>query len=319
MNVWGIILWGMVIIGAVGTVLSMFIHIESAFNFQVIASGAAVSMIYYSIFAKRIQFLIIAAFVCTLVCLAIIWCRPIRKRKRRVIRSRLKKSFIGTSNIFAISMGIFIILSLPFSMKITGGTSESNKQNSRESVSEEVEMVYGEEYSFHANAETLIQLQPEVWSQLGVKEKKEVAECVAHCEARYLGIWTPLNVEVTDFTDKNTLGCYVDQNYTIYISEDHLKNSDAQDVLNTILHEAYHAYSHRMVDLYESSDGKMKNLLSFKETQKYVEEFENYTDGSENVTEYAVQQCEVDARRYARSGIEEYYSLIDQFLKAQKE
>jgi predicted SprT family Zn-dependent metalloprotease len=142
---------------------------------------------------------------------------------------------------------------------------------------------------------------------------------VAHCEARYLGIWTPLNVEVTDFTDKNTLGCYVDQNYTIYISEDHLKNSEAQAVLSTILHESYHAYSHRMVDLYKSSDGKMKNLLPFKETQKYAEEFENYTDSSENVTEYAVQQCEVDARRYARSGIEEYYSLIDQFLKAQKE
>lgn len=183
-----------------------------------------------------------------------------------------------------------------------------------EPVQEDVIVTYGDECSFSENADVIANFQKEKWIKLDKNERREAAQCVAYCEARYWGIWTPLTVKVEDLESEDTRGCYNDQNYTIYIDEEYLMNGEAEEVLETICHEAYHAYSCRMIDLYKQASGEMKNLYVFQDTEQYMGEFEHYIDGAVNPIGYYFQECEKDAREYAKIAVEEYYALIEEYL-----
>lgn len=146
--------------------------------------------------------------------------------------------------------------------------------------------------------------------------KLTVLQTVANIEAAHLGIPHELNVGVDALRDR-VKGTYNDSLRSILIDIDSLENDDAYKVLDTVLHEARHAYQYRLVSLYQMTAEDYKELLTFQEVQKYEAEFANYIHGTSEGTfdDYENQSCERDSRAYGADRSQVYRSYIEEYLK----
>ncbi len=94
-------------------------------------------------------------------------------------------------------------------------------------------------------------------------------------------------------------GSYFDYAHEIIIDRAHLLTASPWEVLDTVCHEAYHSYQHRLVDALAGADKDSRNLRLFRKANSYANEFHNYIDGKEDFCSYYHQDCESDAREYA--------------------
>lgn len=46
-----------------------------------------------------------------------------------------------------------------------------------------------------------------------------------------------------------------------------------------------------------------------------ITDVNNYSDGKENYEEYFYQQCESDARKYAKLAVQDYQTRIEEYLE----
>lgn len=159
------------------------------------------------------------------------------------------------------------------------------------------------------NLETIILLQEETWEDLSLQERMNVLQTMANIESSYLGLPHELNV-ISVVSDEETLGYYDDQTHTIAININFLQKGDSTDILETLTHEAFHAYEHRLVDLYESAADELKELRLLHRAKIYSEEFENYIDGSDDPIGYFFQAVEFDSGAYATSAVDRYFDAI---------
>lgn len=97
---------------------------------------------------------------------------------------------------------------------------------------------------------------------------------------------------------------------------DSLLNDSSYELTDTIAHEAYHSHQHRMVEAYDEASDELKSLLFYYDATLYKEEFADYTDGFKDFCGYYNQECESDARRYARNAADEYFERIEEYLKS---
>ena len=163
------------------------------------------------------------------------------------------------------------------------------------------------------NIETILLLQEEEWAKLDVKAKLDVLQTVANIEATYLGLPHELNV-VVEALDETTHGHYDDSTRTIAINVDHILEDSAHDLVETVAHEAYHAYEHRLVDLFNSAGSQERNLLIFDRIKEYRDNFDNYISGDEDIISYASQAVEHDSVRYSIVAVIDYYDAIEEYL-----
>lgn len=163
------------------------------------------------------------------------------------------------------------------------------------------------------NIETILLLQEEKWNTLDVQGRLDVLQTVANIEATYLGLPHELNV-VVEALDQTTQGHYDDSTHTIAISIDHISEDSAHELVETVAHEAHHAYEHRLVDLYNSTGSQERNLLLFNRIEEYRENFDNYIDGDDDLWGYAMQAVEIDSVRYSIVAVDDYYSAIDEYI-----
>ncbi|MDO5410431.1 MAG: hypothetical protein Q4F21_08260 [Lachnospiraceae bacterium] len=168
------------------------------------------------------------------------------------------------------------------------------------------------------NMDTILLLQSDEWEQLTTQDKLDVLQCVANIEAQYLGLPTELNVEACSLK-KDQTGTYTDLTHVISVDIAHLENSGVGEVLNTVLHEAYHSYQHRLVDVYNNADKSTRNLRIFSSAATYEKEFKNYSNGRKDIDAYFNQACEEDCRKYAELGVRDYYEKIEKYLNIEKD
>lgn len=163
------------------------------------------------------------------------------------------------------------------------------------------------------NIETILLLQEEEWEKLDVQTRLDVLQTVANIEATYLGLPHELNV-VVEALSETTQGHYDDSTHTIAINVDHISEDSAHELVETVAHEAHHAYEHRLVDLFNSTGSQERNLLLFNRIEQYRDNFDNYIDGDDDLWGYATQAVEIDSVRYSIIAVEDYYSAIDEHL-----
>lgn len=134
------------------------------------------------------------------------------------------------------------------------------------------------EQSLANNIEIIAQLQEDTWRSLSVQERLNVLQTVANVEQRYLGLSNELNVGTANLRE-GVMGYYSDNTHEIVIDMDSLLNDLSWEVLDTVCHEAYHSYQHRIVDAFNNADGNSKNLKMFRKASSYASEFNNYISG----------------------------------------
>ena len=135
---------------------------------------------------------------------------------------------------------------------------------------------------------------------------------VADIEANYLGI--PEANVCADPLRETLLGSYNFSQNTVTLNLHQLSTQDAHTMLLVICHEMYHAYQHRLVNLYDQVEEEYRELQLFSQTATYKEEFSNYVDAKEDYDGYATQLCEQKSNEYARIAVKEYYARISQYL-----
>lgn len=169
------------------------------------------------------------------------------------------------------------------------------------------------EQSLANNIEIIALLQDDTWCSLSAQERLNVLQTVANVEQRYLGLSNELNVGAANLRE-GVMGYYSDNTHEIVIDIDSLLNDSSWEVLDTVCHEAYHSYQHRMVDAFNDADENSKSLKIFHKASYYANEFNNYISGDEDFCGYYYQDCESDARDYAEDAVYDYYWRINEYL-----
>lgn len=247
------------------------------------------------------------AFVLSVVYIILLLSQKIKnsKSKGKIIKRRLHRCCVGSQSIATVAllvvMGIIGVNGIFGNNILTSSVSAfANDQSNPQTISN--------------NMDTALLLQEEEWSTLTTLEKLDTLQTIANIEAHYLGLPNELNVGAANL-DEDTLACYDDRTYTISIDINHLENDPVRDVLDSCCHEAYHSYQHRLVDAYNASDEELRELRLFKSAARYSQEFDDYANGENGYYTYYFQDCEMDARTYAKDAVEDYYSRIDEYLK----
>lgn len=168
------------------------------------------------------------------------------------------------------------------------------------------------DWTISNNIEIVGNLREDVWKELSASEKVDTLQVIANIERKYLGLPNELNVKVSLCTE-HTLASYDDSTHTITLNIEFFDDQTAHEMLDSICHECFHSYQHRLCELYGDTDQHYADLLLFADIPSYVAEFTDYTDGDDDSLGYYSQLCEVRARQYAQQAVWEYYMKIQQY------
>lgn len=289
----------------------------SVFANVVLPFGVYTALAYMSVNRPLfVTVFILAGSISALLAVAIM-CRRISSKKTwLVIVKRIKRVIVQIQHLFAIGLfatmlvlgvGAFFGSSL-LQLEVIATTYEEVEEQTINNNIDSVLMLQ----------DSVLMLQEELWVDLSVPERLNILQTVANIERRYLGIPHELNVGVANLGEY-TLGCYDDRKHQIIVSLDSLINDPAEEVLNTVCHESYHAYQHCIVSVLENADEESKKLRLFRDARNYAEEFCDYMSGGNGFYDYYYQECEMDAREYAEEAVFDYYKRIGEYLFGNKQ
>jgi len=235
------------------------------------------------------------AYFLTVICLKI----ENRGRGGAVLMRRLRHGVLGGRTIAAVCLTLLIV---PIAINAAFGRDLFNPSVAPAASA-------AENHTIAEHLEELRKLDEDTWETLDPAERLDLVQTIANIEDTYLGLPHELIVTAGDLPE-SIVGQYDDHTHTITLDTDYLQTRLAHEVLDTVCHEAYHAYQHRLCDAYDSLDSDFKGLLLFYRTEKYTADFEHYYSG-DDFDAYYFQQVEIDARNYAADAVKDYYAKIE--------
>lgn len=304
-----LILWGILLASCI---IGFYLEIEnhrngnSVFFNLVLGYGIYTVLAYIQIRKMLIIISLSIVMILSIIYALLIMCRKIKNRKR------FKKILCRRTFLIAFVTQRLLGLGLAFIMLISGVNILFGSTIMKSTVNTATQTNLSEQ-SLANNIEIIAQLQEDTWRSLSVQERLNVLQTVANVEQRYLGLSNELNVGTANLRE-GVMGYYSDNTHEIVIDMDSLLNDLSWEVLDTVCHEAYHSYQHRMVDAFNNVDGNSKNLKIFRKASSYANEFNNYISGEEDFCGYYYQDCESDARDYAEDAVYDYYCRINEYL-----
>lgn len=228
-----------------------------------------------------------------------------KKHIKQIVCNRMKFASLGVRTIVVI---LLLCVTAPICLKSAFGYELIGSD-----VDISIEDSTDDKWSLSNNIETVAKLDEATWKTLSLSERLNILGTVKNVEMRYFGI----NHEVylsADILNEGVLGSYIAEEHRIIINIEHLKSSDSRDVLQTLLHECRHVYDRMCVDLYNQIDDDYKNMLMFQNVADFKKEFANYSDGSNDISEYYSQAVEKSARTYSALATVEYFEYINDYL-----
>ncbi len=261
---------------------------------------------YRKIMSWQLHVGIAFAVILSIVLACLIFSNPISntRKKREIIRKRCKHYLVGVRAITS------WCLLLSFSTIFLGTVLNTSL------VKSSVEPEVGTEndlWTIANNVERLSPLIDGTWVDLKVGEKANVMQIIANIEVQYLGLPHELTVTIVPM-EEHIMANYNDQTHTIKVNLEHFATAEPDEIIESLCHEAYHSYQHRLVDLYDNTDDEYKNMSVFSKALIYKNEFANYIDGEEDYWGYALQSCELTARIYSKDAVEDYREKIAMYL-----
>ncbi len=272
------------------------------------AYGLYSVLAYWAIKKRIIMIVMVIAIALAAIYAIIILSAKIKKKEcaKVIIRRRLIRTSVGVNSI--ISYGIVVMLI------ILGINSTIGNTLFVPDVQAKSWKDIGTKETIEDSLETLRLLISDSWDSLDVDEKLSVLQTVANIEQNYLGIPHELNVR-TENTRPRVAGYYDDSRHEITVSLEALMNDEPYELVNTICHEAHHAYAYRMVDAYNELDDDLKGLCIFSDVEQYKSEFADYIDSMEDEEGYYYQMCEINARNYAKDETKLYFTVIKEYME----
>jgi len=305
----GYVLWLMIFAFCIAGILLQFKMRRSGVSIMrnlLIPYGLYTAIAYFHIRKMLILVVITAAAGLSFTYALLVLGRRIKNRRnyKRILFRRLWRAVMAAQKIFAAGLAV-ILLVLGINVFFGSTVVKASVNASQGPVGEQ---------TIANNMETLLKLQEDIWRELSAEERLGVMQVVANIEQRYLGLPHSLNVGALSLAE-GQLGYYVDNTHEIIISVDSLMEGPVLEVLDTVCHEAYHSYEHRLVEVYKGTEQKNRSLRLFRQADSYMEEFGDYVNGKEDFCAYYEQDCEQDAREYAKEAVYDYCEKIGEYLE----
>ncbi len=139
--------------------------------------------------------------------------------------------------------------------------------------------------------------------ELSAGQRREIYQILIDSECEYLGI-EPVTVQLSEEYGWKMNGYYNEEVRTITMTEYGVERS-APEVIRTLCHEVYHAYTRDLVDAFSHISHEEESLLIFRQVRELERGYENYKDDG-NYEEYYNNPVEMYARSYAESRMAQY-------------
>ena len=178
-------------------------------------------------------------------------------------------------------------------------------------------VTWSEEKSLKRNMDVISTFDPEIFKTLSEEGRRNAVQVAHRVEANYLGV-REVEIIVDEDMKERDLGYYSDEAKEIHINREHLLYDEAEDVLNTVLHETRHEYQYALIHLYKGIPEEDRGVMLLREAHidSFDKEFRSYISGTKDEQGYYAQFCEQDAREWAEHGVKEYYKAIEEAKRA---
>lgn len=155
------------------------------------------------------------------------------------------------------------------------------------------------------------------WETASLDSKTELAKQLAAYELAILGV--PDGTEITvQPLDEDWLGYYSAASRQIVLSRSVLESGTAQETMDTIAHEAYHAQQAYVVENIDWDDAAAQAAY-YDQARQWLRNYQSgYVSGDEDILGYYFQPVEADARAYAKEETERLQELISRNLQEDK-
>ena len=157
----------------------------------------------------------------------------------------------------------------------------------------------------------------DVWETASLDSKTELAKQLAAYELAMLGVPDGTDVTVQPL-DEDWLGYYSASSRQIVLSRSVLESGTAQETIDTIAHEAYHAQQAYVVKNIDWDDAATQAAY-YDQARRWLRNYQSgYVSGDEDILGYYFQPVEADARAYAKEETERLQELISRNLQEDK-
>ena len=146
------------------------------------------------------------------------------------------------------------------------------------------------------------------WNEKSMKERADAVQTLVCVICGELGVEDYPAVKVEKMNE-NTYALYREAKNEITVNTKVL-NGKPEDIIETVSHETYHKYQHKIVALYNSMDSEAKKLVLFDKAREYYSELGNYVSGEKDFEKYKNQALESDAREFAQQETEKLLNII---------
>lgn len=146
------------------------------------------------------------------------------------------------------------------------------------------------------------------WNERSMKERADAVQTLVCVICGELGVEDYPAVKVEKMNE-NTYALYRETKNEITVNTKVL-NGKPEDIIETVSHETYHKYQHKIVALYNSMDSEEKKLVLFDKAREYYSELGNYVSGEKDFEKYKNQALESDAREFAQQETEKLLNII---------
>lgn len=228
-----------------------------------------------------------------------------RKRHRRYQFAFRRCSVLGISVICAIPC----IMSLFYGFESPTYKATEELWNQMFSETETVAETDESVILYEKNNELWSYLQEKNWNRLSIQERITVVQKLVDFESDVLGVPTiPVTAAMIGYS---TLGAYDNETNQMWVNTEHLANSPAEEVINTVCHEVHHSYVNYLVSALDWNNPAM-NSAYFAELKELMDSQENYKSASSyGYLEYANQPLEVAAREYGEEETAKIMAYIE--------
>lgn len=222
----------------------------------------------------------------------------------RIISSCRWRSFLGVRTIITLLFVLLASISLVHRVYTVSLMARAADEENRTWA----------EYTVDNQYQSLKNLDGEQWIALSLSEKLSVLNTVKYIEMNALGIDHDIQL-VCESLGETTIGSYQESTYTMFLNEKWMSSADADEWVNCICHEIYHAKEYQLCRLYESMPEQYRNMPEFRNVPVYQYEFSHYitgeTDDLQELDAYGNQKIESEARRYALAATWKYMNLCN--------
>lgn len=302
-------LWGILIISSV---LGIICHTKGNRNLpamcaNVIMGYGIFSLItYFNNFPILIYIIIVLVIIGLIVNAILVWKYNKRNGEVKIDNQLIIKRIVSNSyNIIAYCLGVLVLI---LSLNSLIGLSFLNPS---------FETKKNEYNTIENNEETISELKEKKWKKLDANKKMDIAQTIVNIEKTYLGLSNSIIIG-GDNLGKNKLAEYNYRTKKIMIDINHLQKAESADVLDSLLHECYHACQDEYVGVYDDVKKKYKDNYILRVAKYYKKELNDYKRGSDDdasFKNYYSQIIEHDARRYAELRSNDYLPTLNKNAK----